>query len=370
MLLATLIAIITWTPEPEARRPDPEARTAGAPCGLPPGPGRPGAIIPGMSLLRQAPQFTAAAAAALVRERYGIDAAASPLPSERDQNFRVRARDGAEFVLKIANAAEDLELLRAQNAAMDHAASAAALCPRVVAGVDGETIASAGAPNGAIHFVRLVTWLPGVPLGVSPDRSPDLLEDIGRRVGEIDRALVSFDHPAIHRDFYWDLASAPAIIRDRAPLVSDVALRRIVDEAADRFARDTAPLVPSLRTSAIHNDANEHNVLVCDGRVSGIIDFGDIVHGWTAGDLAIAIAYAVLDTPDPIASAAAVARGYESRYPLIDAERTALMGLVRLRLAASVCIAAAQQRERPGDEYLTVSQEPIRRTLPKLLDAG
>jgi hypothetical protein len=32
----------------------------------------------------------------------------------------------------------------------------------------------------------------------------------------------------------------------------------------------------------------------------------------------------------------------------------------------SACIAAWQQQHRPDDEYLAVSQEPIRRTLPAL----
>jgi hypothetical protein len=32
----------------------------------------------------------------------------------------------------------------------------------------------------------------------------------------------------------------------------------------------------------------------------------------------------------------------------------------------SACIAAWQQQQRPDDEYLAVSQEPIRRTLPAI----
>ena len=38
-----------------------------------------------------------------------------------------------------------------------------------------------------------------------------------------------------------------------------------------------------------------------------------------------------------------------------------------MRLAVSACMAAHQMRLRPDDPYLTISQEPIRRTLPKLL---
>ncbi len=52
-------------------------------------------------LLKQAPSITAAAAAAIALEQYGIAASASPLPSERDQNFLLKTAAGERFVLKM-----------------------------------------------------------------------------------------------------------------------------------------------------------------------------------------------------------------------------------------------------------------------------
>ena len=83
-------------------------------------------------MLQQAPRFDVAGAARLARELYGLDSTASPLPSERDQNFLLVTTAGDRFVLKIANATEALEMLDAQNAAMEHVAGLG-LCPRVVA---------------------------------------------------------------------------------------------------------------------------------------------------------------------------------------------------------------------------------------------
>jgi 4-aminobutyrate aminotransferase-like enzyme len=100
--------------------------------------------------------------------------------------------------------------------------------------------------------------------------------------------------------------------------------------------------------------------------VTGIVDFGDIVYSYAVADLAIAIAYAVLDKPDPLDAAVSIVRGYTRSRPLDDDEIAALFGLVLLRLCASVCIAARQQRQRPGDPYLSISQAPIARTLPRL----
>ncbi len=140
------------------------------------------------------------------------------------------------------------------------------------------------------------------------------------------------------------------------------------------FERDVEPLLGRLRRSVIHNDANDYNVIVGGGddfysrdqSVVGIIDFGDLVHSWTVADLAIAIAYAILDKPDPLPAAAHVVRGYHAEHPLTETELAALFGLVRMRLCVSVCLAALQQRQRPDDPYLTISQAPIRNTLPRL----
>ena len=66
-----------------------------------------------MSLLQQAPRFDLAGAARLAQELYGLDAAASTLPSERDQNFLLTTAAGDRYVLKIANAAENRAMLEA-----------------------------------------------------------------------------------------------------------------------------------------------------------------------------------------------------------------------------------------------------------------
>jgi len=49
------------------------------------------------------PDISADAAARVVRELYGIEGAFSRLYSERDQNFRVRATDGSDYVLAKAS---------------------------------------------------------------------------------------------------------------------------------------------------------------------------------------------------------------------------------------------------------------------------
>ncbi|CAN5668255.1 aminotransferase class III-fold pyridoxal phosphate-dependent enzyme [soil metagenome] len=321
--------------------------------------------------LQQAPRFDATGAQELARELYGLETVASSLDSERDQNFLLEARDRRRFILKIANAAEHRDLLEAQNAAMAHAASAGALCPAVVAAPGGALMQEVTGPGGASHLARLLTWLPGTPLGRVPRHSATLLYDLGCRLGQLDAALGSFDHPAIHREFRWDLVRGPQTIADHLSLIQDPALRRQVEQIT-AAAVSALSSRPPLRLAAIHNDPNDHNVLVSRDepgreRITGFIDFGDIVHGYRVADIAIAAAYAMLDKPDPLATARSLVAGYHVAHELLENEVAVLFDLVLLRLAMSVAIAAAQTRVRPEDGYLAISQAPIARTLPQLV---
>lgn len=319
-----------------------------------------------MTLLQHAPRFEPAEALRLARDLYAIEGTPSPLPSERDQNFALTTPSGQRYVLKIANATERIELLEAQNAAMAHVAPLG-ICPRVIPARDGRLIARA--PSG--HLVRLLSWIPGVPLGALKQRPPALLEDVGRTLGRVGAALRQFDHPAIHREFHWDLGRAFDIIRQYAPMIDDAALRgRVLRISGYVQARDDSRLA-RLRRATVHGDANDYNVLVIeDGpsapHVSGIIDFGDMTHSYAVAEPAVAIAYAVLDHADPLGAATSIVRAFHASCPLDEDEIAVLWGLVQLRLCVSASLAAWQLRQRPGDEYLSVSQGPIERTLPAL----
>src|SRR5690348_4600413 len=154
-----------------------------------------------MQLLNHTPAFDAESAQEIAEDVFGLSVAARVLPSERDQNFLLTNDAGEKFVLKIANALESRELLEAQNAMLDHLEPRISFCPRVLRSLNGNRI-----EEHLNYFVRVMTYLPGEPLAVVP-HSPALLHDLGRKLGQMDRALADFDHPAVHRDFHWDLAN-------------------------------------------------------------------------------------------------------------------------------------------------------------------
>ena len=118
-----------------------------------------------MSILDYTPAFNLDDAATIANTLYHLHATAKSLPSERDQNFLLQTDKGEFFVLKIANAREEGTMLEAQNLVMSHLSKHIRFCPRVVPTTKGEEITTTESQDGKAHFIRLVTYLPGTPLG-------------------------------------------------------------------------------------------------------------------------------------------------------------------------------------------------------------
>ncbi|HEV8215561.1 MAG TPA: phosphotransferase, partial [Gemmatimonadaceae bacterium] len=255
----------------------------------------------------------AASDAERVASEFGIHGVARELTSERDQNFLI---DGGErrVVLKIANAGENPAFLEAQNEVLRHLTGAVEITPRVVPTKSGASFAEISDDDGRRHLVWAVTHLPGRLLAHVRHRDESLYEDLGRQTAAISAALTGFDHPAVHREFYWDISSARAIVSAHRAGIGENRVAAAVDRLTAAFDTHLAPIVKQLPGAVVHGDINDHNVLVeprgisaLDGwRVSGIVDFGDMVYSYRVADLAIAIAYSILDAENPLTVAAAL----------------------------------------------------------------
>jgi 4-aminobutyrate aminotransferase-like enzyme/Ser/Thr protein kinase RdoA (MazF antagonist) len=322
------------------------------------------------------------------------------MPSERDQNFEILTPGGDRFVLKLSQTNEDRALLECQHEVFERLASArdghaddAARpqrsgttapatgvapfrCPRARPAHSGTCIERVPADGGEAHFVRLLEWVPGRPLATVRPHSPALLEEVGSLLATIDRELADFSHQAARRPLHWDLRQSREVIERHLPDIADGGRRArvtrflpMLDASVELFAR--------LRTSVIHGDGNDWNILVAEPdprdpfrpqRVAGIVDFGDMLESWTIGDLAIACAYCMLGKRDPLAAASHVVRGYHAVYTIPENEIEAIFPLISARLCTSVVLAAWQRQQRPDNEYLSISEAPAWELLERLGD--
>jgi 4-aminobutyrate aminotransferase-like enzyme/Ser/Thr protein kinase RdoA (MazF antagonist) len=316
----------------------------------------------------QAPHFTNAEAVRIAHEIYDLTVTAAQLPSERDQNFLLENSSGDKFVLKIANSEEALDVLHLQHRVVEWLASRCQnlVLPHVIRSKGGEDVARLKSPRHEQYFVRLLTWVAGTPLANAQPHNNGLLRSLGTALAEIDAALASFCHSAANRVIRWDLRHAD-MARFYTALLPES--RRSTVEAI--FAQWSKIDWRSLRSSIIHNDANDYNILVvgagtAEQRVSAIVDFGDVVHTATVCDLAIALAYIMLGKAEPIEAAGQVLAAYHEKYPLTEAEIDVLYTLAVTRLCCSVCYAEWQSRQAPENEYLKISNAPAWALLEKL----
>jgi hydroxylysine kinase len=309
-------------------------------------------------------------AVGLVRECYGLDTLATRLTGERDENFRMSAVDGREFVLKVAHPAENPEVSELTAAALLHLASvdAALPCPRVVRERAGGTHVRFNDERGVERTARLLTYLPGQPL-ISTAGSPGLRAACGRLGGRLTGALRTFTHPAAHRAVVWDVRQAGHLAR----LLQEVPgfpRRREAFAVLERIVPRIESQFPRLRQQVVHNDLNPRNLLVTPaGEVSGIIDFGDMT--WTAiiADVAVTAAELIPETCSAGDAAAAesvrdVANAYHESVPLFAAELAMLGTLVAARLVANLVVHEWHLHHNPaGEHYRPLDVDFIRERL-------
>jgi Ser/Thr protein kinase RdoA (MazF antagonist) len=195
---------------------------------------------------------------------------------------------------------EQLETIGLQNKALEHLAThnPALLLPHVCFTTEGKTIATITNTDGMTHFVRILTYIPGKVLAETRPHTPELLYSLGNLLGKLDSALQDFNDTTAHRILKWDLQHTHWI-HDYLRYIDQPEHRTIVERFLAQFENQALPLLPKLRMSVIHNDANDYNVLIDDTgegarRVVSVLDFGDMVYTYTVCELAIACAYAML----------------------------------------------------------------------------
>ena len=233
------------------------------------------------------------------------------LDTERDDSFRVTTKE-SDYLLKVAHPADDPLNVNLQTAALSFAADESGLpLQRLLLTAEGEI-----EPVVDGRVARLLTWLPGEP---DQPIEPRL---VGLTLGRLNDALSTFDHPAAHRDLVWDVA--------RLDLIRDLQERFPNNEVAEVFALWDALDLTNLPRQVVHNDFHPGNVLTDGSRISGILDFGDVVHTARVVDLAVSLSYFGYDDE--------LIEGFATVVPLTDEERSALPVLVAARFAQRILL--------------------------------
>jgi len=309
----------------------------------------------------------------IARQVYGLRTKAESLPGEVDSNFMLRTVGGEHRVLKVSPPATARQSLECHTRALTYLATTplAGRVPRVFPALDGRTLPTVDHGSEGSRIVRLLSYLDGVPLAHVKNRTPGLLRGIGCTLARLDVALRGFHHPGAHRSLAWDLTRTHEL-GELAQHIPQTERRQLVLRHLQHFRVELVPRIATLEHGIVHNDANDHNLLVqgANGEsptLSGIIDFGDTLYTAVVAELAIACAYIMLDSADPLAAASHVASGYHAERPLTGPEQMLLFDLIIARLCTSVLHSAEGRHRSPDNEYLLISERPAWRLLEKLI---
>ena len=313
----------------------------------------------------QPPQFINIEVQKIVQNIYGINASISTLDSERDQNFHLKGDDGKEYVLKISNPQENIELIELQSAAIKHIHffNQSLNVPVPIKSIEGKIINHVDG-----NIVRVQSFLEGQFIKDVVNPSPQLLKIFGEFLGKLDIAFKEFDYPVLKRDWVWDIRNI-AFLKKHLSYLEDQADQAIVSHFISNYELNINPIEKHLRRQYIHNDGNDHNVLLNNkGHIAGIIDFGDMAHTFLACELAVAISYLILEDENPREKIKAVVDGYQIILPLLTEEIDSLIYLICMRACLTVVTANYRKKLFPDNKYISVTEPQSWNFLRNLAD--
>ncbi|MCP4347642.1 MAG: aminotransferase class III-fold pyridoxal phosphate-dependent enzyme [Desulfobacterales bacterium] len=299
----------------------------------------------------------------MLKKHYGIEnAVLKKLEGYDSINYQVSTYKGQQYVWKqYRYTPETYTLLKAENRLLLELSSQLSFSfPVPLKGLNGKFIYCSDEKQ--LH--RLLTYVKGKFLA-EVEHTPELFVSFGHFLACMNKKILNFRNAEIEaRQLHWDIQHLP-LNRKFFKYILEPGKKKLIDYFFLQFRETVVPKIYDLRKSIIHSDANDWNVIVNNGKVTGIIDFGDIVYSPLVNEIAIAITYAILSKPDPVKWAGYIIKGYHNILPLEPEELNLLYYLIGARLCISVCNSAKAKQKNPDSEYIIISEKPAWNMLEK-----
>lgn len=313
-------------------------------------------------------------AEAIAREHYGLEGRAEWLWGEKDSNYRLTLADGTEYLLKILTPGENPAVTSMHSQALVHVAARDPEIPiqHIIPTKTGEADFRMVDRSGQERSVRMVTFVPGEAQKGAPQSSVQR-RAVGVWMARMQNALADFNHEAAHHRITWDMKHA-STMRELLPAFGEQPIRTLLEKAVDAFDARVVPAMGHLPAQVIHNDFNMENILVDPSepdRISGIIDFGDMVHAPVVFDVAVGAAYQMGEEADPVAAACDFLEGYASMKNLSDEELELLYPAIQMRLVMRLAIPEWRCSLFPDQRaFITRNSPTVERQWERLVSIG
>lgn len=299
---------------------------------------------------------------------FDLNGKVSPLPGEVDFNYRVKIENKDGYILKISRPNEDENYLDFQQKLLQFidCSNQNIIAPKVILDKEGNSISEIVDSNGNKRKVRLLTWIKGRIWDTVNPQLEDLRFSLGVQCGKLTQSLQGFKHPNAEREFIWDIAQSLWTKKHIDLFNKDE--KEIITFFQIKFENQQSSYA-ALRKSVVHNDSNNHNVIVSTNllnpKVIAAIDYGDAIHTQTINDVAITVAYGVMGHEDPLDAAINIIKGYHKSFPLLEGELPHLFASISMRLIITVTRSAINKQREPDNKYLLISEKPAWEVLRK-----
>ncbi len=281
-------------------------------------------------------------------EHHGISGQITPLVGDCDLNFKLSNEQG-DWVVKLSQ--QDVNALSFQTQLLSHLTDLDLSLPTIKPDSQGRPVTPLG--HDQFNSMRLMLWQEGNMWVDTTPHTEEQWQQLGQQAGALCAAMADFDHPGAHRTLDWDVAQGLWV---HAHLSSfDSAQSALIEGVLATFSSQKKAY-DALPRQVIHNDLNDHNIVVKDQQVTGFIDFGDAVYSQRINELAIVCAYAICGQANPLDAAVAVVKGFHRHCPITEDELSHLHNLIAMRAVISVTHSQLAKTTDPDNAYKNVSE--------------
>ncbi len=306
-----------------------------------------------MSLLftSSPPKFSKKEVYNFLKKRYRLNGNLYHLDSDRDQNFLLKT-SSKKYLIKIYNNFEELKAIQIQRSMIEfiRRENFQYQIPKIFGKIKNIQ------RNDINYFTSIFHFIEGKQLN-NEKLNLNNYRDMGIFLGNFSRILSRFKHKRLSRIFKWDVRNIK-FLKNKIQFIDGEGNRYFVNDIIRRYNKITDKFKKRLRYSFIHNDVNDQNILIHpDGKIKGIIDFGDVTYSYTLLEAAICMSYIGQDKKNPIKIWESFLEGYLSKYSLTQEEIMVLPTMISARLCLSVIMCSWRKKIFPENNYLTISEK-------------
>lgn len=311
-----------------------------------------------MILTERMPEISDSQACRILRKFWNIEADVTILSSERDHNYMVHTNGNPRYLLKISHPGEDRGVGNLQTSTLLHIAKRDPdlPVPRVLPSKDGEYEVFITLSDGQESMVRLFSFLQGEEITLEK-MNDEIARNMGNSAARLDIALSDLTHPCGDHDLLWDTRKLPDLA-GYLPYINDPEKRKTTEQMLAMLCDEILPQLSKQQQQLIHNDFNLGNLCITANRVTGIMDFGDMLWSYRVIDPANLCAYLAKDHSDPFQLSRISMEEYIKINPLNTDERNLLPYLTIGRAMVTILITNWRASLLPDQVERTLRHEP------------